>query len=161
MIVVSDSGPLIVLSKLELVFILQKMFGKVVLPQEVWKEVVERGRGKPGSDTVAKAKWIEVRKIEELSVDVLCREIEKGEAEAIVLAKRINAGLLLIDEKIPRQIAKSIGLNVVGSLGLIQMATSKGMLKEDFNKIIEKMRGHGVWISDEIIEQAKSTNNKG
>lgn len=155
MIVVSDSGPLIVLAKLGMISLLQEMFGKVILPEEVWKEVVERGQGKPGSDMIAKAKWIEVRKVEELSVDVLCREIEKGEAEAIVLAKRINADLLLIDEKIPRQIAKSIGLDVVGSLGLIQMAISKGMLKEDFDKIIQKMRRHGVWISDEIIEQAK------
>lgn len=68
MIVVSNSGPLIALSKLGFLHILQKLFGKVILPEEVWKEVVEKGKGKPGSDIIAKTKWIEVRKIEELSI---------------------------------------------------------------------------------------------
>jgi len=155
MIVVSNSGPLIALSKLGLLSLLQKIFGKIILPEEVWKEVVEKGKGKAGSDIIAKAEWIEVRKIEELSIEVLCKEIERGEAEAIVLAKRINADLLLIDEKIPREIAKSIGLNVVGVLGLIYEAISRGIVKRDFVKITEDMRRHGIWISDEVIEEVK------
>ena len=155
MIVVSNSGPLIALSKLGLLSLLQKIFGKIILPEEVWKEVVEKGKGKAGSDIIAKAEWIEVRKIEELSIEVLCKEIERGEAEAIVLAKRINADLLLIDEKIPREIAKSIGLNVVGVLGLIYEAISRGIVKRDFVKITEDMRRHGIWISDEVSEEVK------
>ncbi len=46
-------------------------------------------------------------------------EIERGEAEAIILAKKINADMLILDEKIPREIAGAIGLKVVGSLALI------------------------------------------
>jgi len=155
MIVVSNSGPLIALSKLGLLSIVQKIFGAVILPEEVWKEVVERGKGKPGSDIIAKVEWIKVKKVEDLSVEVLCKEIERGEAEAIVLAKRINADLLLIDEKIPREIAKSIGLNVVGTLALIYEAISRGIVKQDFVEIVETMRKRGIWISDEIIEEVK------
>jgi len=43
MIIVSDSGPLIALSKLNLLFILQEFFDEIVIPKEVWREVVERG----------------------------------------------------------------------------------------------------------------------
>ena len=155
MIVVSNAGPLIALSKLGLLSVLQDLFGEIIVPEEVWNEVVERGKGKPGSDLIKKAKWIHVKKIEELSVELLSKEIEKGEAEAIVLAKRNNADLLLMDEKIPREIAKSIGLNVIGTLALLYEAISRGIVKRDFVELVESMRKHGIWISDEIIEEIK------
>ena len=41
MIVVSDSGPLIALSRLGMLPILQELFGEIVIPEEVRKEVVE------------------------------------------------------------------------------------------------------------------------
>ncbi len=155
MIVVSNAGPLIALSKLGLLSVLQDLFGEIIVPEEVWNEVVERGKGKPGSDLIKKAKWIHIKKIEELSVELLSKEIEKGEAEAIVLAKRNNADLLLMDEKIPREIAKSIGLNVIGTLALLYEAISRGIVRRNFVEIVESMRKHGIWISDEIIEEIK------
>jgi len=155
MIVVSNAGPLIALSKLGLLSVLQDLFGEIIVPEEVWNGVVERGKGKPGSDLIKKAKWIHIKKIEELSVELLSKEIEKGEAEAIVLAKRNNADLLLMDEKIPREIAKSIGLNVIGTLALLYEAISRGIVRRNFVEIVESMRKHGIWISDEIIEEIK------
>ena len=54
MIVVSDSATN---SIIEIGFsILQEIFGKIIIPEEVWKEVVERGKNKPGSDLVAKSR---------------------------------------------------------------------------------------------------------
>ena len=87
MIVVSDSGPLIALSRLGMLHVLQELFGEIVIPEEVRREVVEKGKGKPGSDIIENAKWVKVEVIEDLSVDILSREIERGEAEAIILAK--------------------------------------------------------------------------
>ena len=52
MIVVSDSGPLIALSRLGMLHVLQELFGEIVIPEEVRREVVEKGKGKPGSDII-------------------------------------------------------------------------------------------------------------
>ena len=41
--VVSDSGPLIALAKVEKLHVLRELFGKVLIPRAVWMEVVERG----------------------------------------------------------------------------------------------------------------------
>lgn len=96
----------------------------------VWVEVVEKGKGKAGADEVAKADWIKVRRAKNaFSVDVLSHEIEKGEAEAIVLAKEFGADLLGIDEKIPREIAESLGLKVVGTLAIVHEALQRGLLR--------------------------------
>lgn len=45
MIVVSDSGPLIALSKIKHLDILEKFFGEIIIPEAVWIEVVEKGEG--------------------------------------------------------------------------------------------------------------------
>ena len=45
--------------------------------------------------------------------DLLCllkNELDSGEAEAIALAKEINAKLILLDERAARKIAKSLRL---------------------------------------------------
>ncbi len=52
MIVLSDSGPLIALSKINHLDILRKFFDKIIIPEAVWTEVVEKGEGRPGSKEV-------------------------------------------------------------------------------------------------------------
>lgn len=49
MIVVTDSTVLIGLAKLGKLTLLKEIFSKVSVPEEVFKEVVERGKEKPGS----------------------------------------------------------------------------------------------------------------
>lgn len=159
MTVVSNSGPLIALAKVRLLFILKEFFEEVLVPAEVWKEVVERGKGKSGREEVRKAGWIRVREVEDrLSVEVLRRDIGRGEAEAIILAKKMNA-LLIMDEKIPREIAKSLGLEVVGALGLVFRAVEAKIIKQPFEEIVKEMRKQRIWISDEIIDDLKKYEN--
>ena len=159
MIIVFYSGPLIALSKLNLLFILQDLFGEIVIPAEVWKEVVERGKGKAGSEAIEEAKWIKVQDVgDDLSVEVLCRNIDRGEAEAIILAKRINADILILDEKIAREIAMAVGLKVVGSLALIYEGIKRGIVDQTLAEIIKKMRERNIWISDEVIEEITKRN---
>jgi uncharacterized protein len=58
----------------------------------------------------------------------LLYELDKGEAEVIILAKEQNIKKVLIDEKIARQQAKILGLEVIGTLGLLLKAKNKGLL---------------------------------
>ncbi|WP_297495138.1 DUF3368 domain-containing protein [Thermococcus sp.] len=154
--VVSNSGPLIALAKVGKLYVLRELFGKIIIPRAVWIEVVEKGRGKPGSDEVASAEWIEVVEVKDrLSVDILRSEIEIGEAEAIVLAKELDADLLLLDEKIPRIIAKSLGLNVTGSLAVLFLAWKRGLIDEDIDDLIRELRSKGVYFSDEVVKALK------
>ena len=96
MIVVSNSSPLIALAKIGKLYILKELFGEIIIPKAVWDEVVVKGKGKPGAEEVEKAEWIKVREVrDKLSVEVLKGEIEIGEAEAIILAKELNADLLI------------------------------------------------------------------
>lgn len=153
MIVVVDSGPLIALSKVNLLFILRELFKEVYIPPAVKTEVVDKGRGMPGADEVRQAEWIKVKEVKDiLACEALKHELGRGEAEAIILAKEINADVLIIDDKIPRNIAKSMGLEIAGTLALINEALGRKIIEGSFIKIIEKMRRKRVWISDELID---------
>jgi len=52
--VVCNSGPLIALSKVGKLEVLKKLFGGIIISEAVWKELVEKGKEKPGSKEVEK-----------------------------------------------------------------------------------------------------------
>ncbi|MEB3788864.1 MAG: hypothetical protein GSR72_03105 [Desulfurococcales archaeon] len=62
-IVVSDSSPLIHLSQIGRLSLLKDLFGDLLIPLAVYREVVVEGRGRPGSDEVRGASWIGVIEI--------------------------------------------------------------------------------------------------
>ncbi|NQE46506.1 hypothetical protein C5S31_10845 [ANME-1 cluster archaeon GoMg2] len=49
----------------------------------------------------------------------------RGVKQSITLAKKLNADMLILDGKIPREIATALGLRVVGSLALIHNCIEK------------------------------------
>jgi predicted nucleic acid-binding protein len=58
-IVVSNSSPLITLARTGQLNLLRQLFGRVHIPEEVRREVVVRGAGRPAAEAVRNADWIE------------------------------------------------------------------------------------------------------
>lgn len=53
MIVVSDASPLIALARVNRVDLLRSVFGRLIIPEAVWKEVALSGADKAGSNDFA------------------------------------------------------------------------------------------------------------
>ncbi|MHA1582420.1 MAG: DUF3368 domain-containing protein [Candidatus Baldrarchaeia archaeon] len=154
--VVCNSGPLIALSKVGKLEVLRKLFGEIFISETVWNELVEKGRNKSGSKEVEKAEWIKVRKVlNRLSVQLLLKEVDVGEAETIVLAKELNAGLVLMDDEVPREIAKSLELNVAGTIAVLFEAWKRSILTQNPVEVALEMKARGVWLSNELINKLK------
>lgn len=129
MIVVSDTSPIINLAMISRLDLLPALFGKVVIPQQVFEEITVQGHGMPGADDVRSADWVEVRTSLNISlVQALRLQVDSGEAEAIVLAMELKSDLLLIDERIGRQVAKSFELPIMGLLGVLKLAKERGLI---------------------------------
>ena len=64
-----------------------------------------------------------------------------------------------MDESIPRVIAESIGLRVVGSLAILYIAKKRGLIDEDFDEIVKELRAK-VRFSDNVINRLKQRKDK-
>jgi predicted nucleic acid-binding protein len=62
--VVADSSPLVILAKLGLFDLLNRLFPRLYISSEVHHEVAGSGAGLPGAWEVAKAEWIEVKQLQ-------------------------------------------------------------------------------------------------
>ena len=56
---------------------------------------------------------------------------------------------------IEMEIAKSLGLKVTGTIGLIYMALKQGIADGDLEEIALELKRRGVWISEEIVEEVR------
>ena len=154
MIVVSNASPLIALSKIKKFHLLKELFSEVKIPEAVYREVVVHGKGQTGAKEVrtASERFIHVISVRDtLAVEVLLSELHYGEAESIILAKEIEADLLLLDDDRAKVKAKSLGLSAHGTLGLLLMAHERGLIK-NIKQSLYELREKGFWVRDEIIE---------
>jgi len=82
-----------------------------------------KGWGRPCSREVRKASWIRVIGIKDEHLKRILQLMpDEGEAEAIVLALKVDASLVLIDDREARLQAKRLGLSVTGALGILLRA---------------------------------------
>ena len=112
MIVVSDTSVLTSLIHVGQLGLLRELYGSVLIPSAVQRELLRSHRMLPS--------FLEVCEV--LNHEMVVRlkaDLDLGEAEAIVLAKETRADLLLIDEKLGRQAAMREGLRITGLIGVL------------------------------------------
>ena len=129
--IVADTGPLIGLVRIGQLSLLRDLYETVLGPPSVYEEIQASG-GRPGSEALLSAihsKWL-LRVEPEPTTDLqdLLLLIDAGEAEAIVLATQKGSRFLIIDDKRGRAVAKSRGLRIVGTGGLLLAAKQRGIL---------------------------------
>lgn len=155
-IVVSNSGPLIGLSMIGQFDLLKVLFGEVNIPSAVYREVAIEGQGKLGAEEVAKAVkdgWITVSDVEDsLILGLLKVDLDDGEAEALALANRLNADLLLMDERKGRVRAKQMRREVIGTIGVLLLVREKG-IDIDLKAALDELRKRGFRISDKLYRR--------
>jgi predicted nucleic acid-binding protein len=131
MLVVSDTSPVLNLAVIGRLEFLRQQFGPVWLPQAVIDELRSE-QDLPGSAAVLEALhagWLVLEPVADpVRVALLQRDLDRGEAEAIALALQKHADWLLLDERDGRRVAKSLGLQVTGVLGILLQARLKGQL---------------------------------
>ncbi|MGB3589176.1 MAG: DUF3368 domain-containing protein [Tunicatimonas sp.] len=138
-IVVSDTSPISNLIQVGRLQLLQSLFGHLIVPPYVDKEIQALSEFGYDLSSYEKAEWVKVRhpKYTDL-VKELEEELDSGEAEAIAISKELEAGLLLIDERIGTQKANSLGLKTMGLLGCLLECKQRGIL-EQIKPIVEEL----------------------
>ena len=145
--IVSDAGPLIVLLKTNKLSILKDLFGTVTVPAAVYDEITAKEQEKA---LFLKIEWIKPAKIKKDNGDGLLEKlVDKGEAEAIILAKELKVSLLVDDAK-ARKYARLLNVEVIGTLGLLKMAKTRGVIVS-VKATIRDMLAEGYYIDSRLI----------
>jgi uncharacterized protein len=143
MLVVSDTSPVTSLLQIGQAGILPTLFGRVLIPSAVENELLRFHSSLPG--------YLGVQAIQDRhAAEMLCRELDLGEAEAIVLAEESHAEYLLMDEKHGRSVAEARGLKVIGLLGVLLMGKKAGLIPAVGSLIAELESQAGFFVSDRV-----------
>ncbi|WP_228021218.1 DUF3368 domain-containing protein [Microcystis sp. LEGE 08355] len=83
-------------------------------------------------------------------VDETLDALDPGEQAAISLAQTLPADLLIIDERLGRQIASDRGIPIIGTLGILDDAASQGFV--ELSDAIARLQQTNFRISRRIIQ---------
>jgi uncharacterized protein len=158
---VSNSSPLIHLSRLGKMGYMTQAFASMTIPKAVRFETIDRGKSEGYSDTAMLERletegWLKTVKLSNLKsikiAESLKKEIGKGEAEAIALALEKKERLLIDDQK-GRLVAVVYGVETITTLGIMFELLAKGILnKGDYRRNVKNYGSQG-WISAEVMQE--------
>lgn len=156
-LVISDASTLIHLAAIGRLDLLKDFYGKVVIPAFVWREVVEEGKGRAGAVEVERAQrgeWITVEAVQDTPLrQLLCRDLDEGEAEVVALAVERSADLVLVDESEARRVAARFGLRKTGVIGILVRAKREGKV-QSLARELEQLRFQaGCWIEEQLCRE--------
>lgn len=149
--IVSNTTPIISLLKINKLTVLKDLYGEVIIPQGVFNEI-EAGKDKKYYTDLLKIEWIKVEKIKDKNSLSYFLDLDKGEAETIILATESGAGLTILDETLGRYHAKRAGLKVTGTLGILLKAKKSGYIIE-IKPLLYELKDKGIWLSNNLIEK--------
>ena len=158
--VISNASVLIGLSPIGMLLLLRERFPEgILVPEAVWREVVDEGAERPGAREVSAANWIKVQKVKDKRmVGLLRAELDEGEAEAIALAHEVGADVVLLDERDARRAAMRMGRKVLGTVGILVWGKQTGKLVS-LREQLDAMRSQGKFrisqrLYDRVLREA-------
>ncbi len=150
--IVSDTGPLIALAKLDRLDILEQLFGLVQIPPAVHRELLV-GR-KPEAPHLDEAldHFIQIAQLSPLPPEVQAEtsRLDPGERQAIALACELGTAIV-IDDRLGRAAARRLDLPVTGTAGGLIQAKEVGLVPA-VCPLLEEIRKQGYWLSDALLE---------
>lgn len=150
MIVIADTSPVNYLVLIGYEFVLPQLYGEVMIPDAVFRELIDADA--PGIVRrwiATPPKWVLIRDEEES--DALIGSLDRGESAGILLAERLRADLIILDDAAARHEAERRGLNITETLGVLQTAARDGLL--DLADAMGKLSQTNFHVAPELFNR--------
>lgn len=126
---IADTSPLQYLFQLELLDILPTLYGHVLVPEAVFREISAgraRGVALPALESFP---WIGRRRVSSAPVLPLVPDLGAGEREVLALAVEVTDPLVLLDDALARRFARRLEIPMTGTVGLLLKAKQIGRIE--------------------------------
>jgi len=154
MIVVADASPLIFLVKIRRLGLVHRLLGRDIrVPRAVRNEVLAPGID-PAEEDLLRAflKTCRIETVRRPRRFATCMSL--ADNEALTLALRIHADMILCDERAMRVMAEYEGVRPLGTLGLIIKAARRNIVTpSDAKQAVDTLiRSHGLRVGVEVYQ---------
>jgi predicted nucleic acid-binding protein len=152
--VFSNTTPFIALASIQRLDLLPQLFGQIHVTEEV---IGECAIGGPVAvPPLRELGWIVLARTPTQPAPHILLELDKGEKTTLQAALAENADLVLMDEKIGRNMAEYLGLRVAGTLGILLKAHKAGLIAS-FRDSAQLMRAQGIFFHETLIDRLAVT----
>jgi predicted nucleic acid-binding protein len=159
-LVVADTSPLNYLILIGQVELLPALFEKVFVPQIVGNEL----RHDEAPESVRRwitepPLWLEIVPAEHDGDDPDLLRLDDGERAAILVAIRMRAELLLMDDRDGVNVARNRGFAVTGTLGILDLAASRGMIR--VKDAVERLKNTSFRCHPDVLDALLARHSPG
>lgn len=149
--VVTDASPLLNLSLIDRLDLLETQFERVYVPEAVWDELTAGEAGLPALRSLRDDDVLSIVPVEETEFYVeIARKLDRGETAAIAYALNNDTDRVLLDERDARRVARRHDLEMTGVIGMLLRGAREGTV--DLPAELDELRDAGFWISDPLYD---------
>lgn len=154
--IIVNSTPLIVLSNINHLDILQKLYSDIYIPQAVYDEVTAKNDS-ACQQIKNNLNWIHICNIQDQTKKRMYQaKLHDGEVEVMILAQENqNNDTVIIDDNAAKKTAKFLGLNVTGTLGVILKAKKNNIIS-NVSSIMNQLIQNGFYITQDVYNFVKT-----
>ena len=149
-IVIINTSPIFYLHRIGYLHILEKLYGKIVVPYAVLTELEEGRRHGEDVPEIRIYDWIKIKNVKVPEFIKLIPDLGQGEAEVLALGCEESDSLIIIDDAIARKISRIQKLKFTGTAGVLLRGKKEGYVKE-IKSVIKRLKEVGFYLSDELI----------
>ena len=145
----ANTSPLVLYARIHRLDLLRDLFEAIWIPPAVAREAYLDHPTRPGAAALARIAGSWLRVVEAGGVEHIRQRftrLDPGETEAIALAAE-HGLLLVIDDLRGRRASEHLGLQFIGSAGLLVLAKTRGYIKQ-VRPLLDELVHEGLRLSD-------------
>lgn len=150
---VTNASPLIFLTKIDALLLLEELAEETVVPSAVMTEIVAGSNSQPTLHQISSAPWLCVKPELPVPPEIAGWDLGPGETQVITFAAANPGWEVVLDDLEARECARSLGVPKTGTLGIILRAKMAGLIPAA-RPLVEKLLRSGAYLSRDLVGAA-------
>jgi predicted nucleic acid-binding protein len=149
---VVNASPVIALAKVDRLYFLHDLCRELLVPEAVVAEILTGPPSDPARQAFERG-WGLAAAPHHISPDLLEWGLGMGETAVLAVAMERKPATALLDDAAARTCAKALGIEVIGTLGVVLRAKRKALIPSA-SDVLKALRTAGFRLDDEVVRSA-------